>query len=415
MAIAIVLATGACASDAAPTVSPSAVATILPTAAAATAGTTPTASPLPAPGHELYGFVPYWEMDDTIAAHLATTPLSTIGLFSVTHTGKGVLNPRTKGYAKVTGDVGRTIIREAHERGTRVELVYTTFGRAKNTKLFENAGLQGSVIAALVALAGDLGVDGINVDVEGLDPMLVPAYGSFVGALRDAVVAADAGDRVSVATGAGPLGAAMAAAATTEGADRVFLMGYDYRTPGSSPGATSPLENRDGSGRLSLRWSLDMYDALGVPADRLLLGLPLYGITWPVAGPEIGAPETGRGAAWILRRHLDVLTDPTLVPERDETEVVEVYALPAPAPSAPIASTGVPSAPGASASASASADSVPAWSAIYVDSPDTLTRKLGLSEERGLAGAGFWAIGYERGLPGYTQAMRDYVARGATP
>ena len=38
-------------------------------------------SPIPVPKHEVYGFVPYWEMDDTIAAHIAATDLSTVGLF----------------------------------------------------------------------------------------------------------------------------------------------------------------------------------------------------------------------------------------------------------------------------------------------------------------------------------------------
>jgi hypothetical protein len=49
---------------------------------------------------------------------------------------------------------------------------------------------------------------------------------------------------------------------------------------------------------------------------------------------------------------------------------------------------------------------------VYVDSPATLAMKLGLGESRGLAGAGFWAIGYERGLPGYTDLMTRYVAGG---
>lgn len=46
------------------------------------------------------------------------------------------------------------------------------------------------------------------------------------------------------------------------------------------------------------------------------------------------------------------------------------------------------------------------WQAVYVDSPETLGTKMDLANERGLAGAGFWAIGYERGLPGYTDVMR---------
>ena len=101
-------------------------------------------------------------------------------------------------------------------------------------------------------------------------------------------------------------------------------MGYDYRTGASAPGATSPLARRDGDEK-DLPWSLDLYPALGVPSDRLLLGLPLYGVTWPVAGPVIGAPATGRGAAWILRKHADLLLDPSVTPLRDELEAVEVY------------------------------------------------------------------------------------------
>ena len=370
----------------------------------------PSAPPPPPPGHELYGFVPYWEMDDGIAAHLRETPLTTIGLFSVTHNSKGAIASGQKGYRKITGDGGRQLIREAHDRGTRVELVYSSFTRAKNRRLFESQTLQDGVIASLVALADDLGVDGINVDVEGLDPTLVPAYGSFVGALGAALTAADPGDQVSVSTGAGPLGAAMAAAASAGGAERVFLMGYDYRTGRSAPGASAPLDNREGPGEPSLRWSLDMYAALGVPPERTLLGLPLYGVEWPVAGPVIGAPETGPGESWILRRHLDVLVDPALVPERDETEVVEVYFIGAGTAAGSTSPAASPS-PGAS---SAGTGQDQTWHAVYVDSPATLRPKLALANERGLAGAGFWAIGYERGLPGYTDVMREFTGAAGT-
>ena len=118
----------------------------------------------------------------------------------------------------------------------------------------------------------------------------------------------------------------MAVAAAAAGADRIFLMGYDYRVAASSPGASAPLDRSDG-GERSLRWSLDLYDALGVPRDKLLLGLPLYGMTWPVAGPVVGAPETGRGNAWIPRRNRDLFRDDAAVPVRDEVEQVDVYFL----------------------------------------------------------------------------------------
>jgi spore germination protein YaaH len=357
----------------------------------------------PVPGHELYGFVPYWEMDAGIAAHLRETPLTTLALFSVTHTSKGALNTKQQGHRRITGDIGQRLVREAHERGTRVEIVYTSFGSERNRRLFERPDLQDAVIESLVALVERVDADGINVDVEVLDLPLVPAFGDFVGRLRDAVRAADPDGQVSVATGAGPLGAGMAVAAAQAGADRIFLMGYDYRVAASAPGASAPLDRSDG-GERSLRWSLDLYDALGVPRDRLLLGLPLYGMTWPVVGPVIGAPETGRGDAWIPRRNTDLLRDAAAVPVRDEVEQVDVYF---------IGSDGSLAAPTPGASVAAG-DLDRTWTAVYVDSPETLAPKMTLANERGLAGSGFWAVGYERGRPGYRDLMERFVA-GESP
>jgi len=386
----------------------------------ATVSAGPAATPRPAPGHELYGFLPYWEMDATIADHLAKTPLTTLVLFSVTDTAKGSLNTGQTGYKRITGDPGARIIREAHQRGVGVELVFTSFGEARNRALFANEARQDATIASLVALAGDLGLDGICVDIEGIDPLSVAEYGSFVRRLREAVVAADPGDRVTVATTAGGLGATMAAAAVVAGADRVFLMGYGYNVAGSSPGATSPLDRSDGD--RDLAWSIGLYAAAGVPPERTLLGLPLYGMTWPVAGPAVGAPETGPGEAWILRRHLDVLADPTIVPLRDPQEMVEVYLFGSdgstgPPSPGPTVSAGFPSPaatvlPGRSSASPTATPGDISWTAVYVDSPATLAPKMALANANGFAGVGFWAIGYERGLPGYTALMERFVAGG---
>jgi spore germination protein YaaH len=155
-------------------------------------------------------------------------------------------------------------------------------------------------------------------------------------------------------------------------------MGYDYRTAGSQPGASAPLDRHDGD--KDLAWSLDLYHAAGVPVERTILGLPLYGMTWPVTGPEQGAPSTGRGEVWIPRRNLDLLTGPAAAPTYDPVEAVDFLAIPDGA----------------------------GWRAIYLDTPMSLTPKLQLANDRGLAGAGFWAIGYERGLPAYTSLIASF-------
>jgi hypothetical protein len=105
-------------------------------------------------------------------------------------------------------------------------------------------------------------------------------------------------------------------------------------------------------------------------------------MAWPVADPELGAARTGRGQAWIPGDNLGILADPTLAPRHDRLEGVEFIARPA----------------------------GDGWEAIYFDSPQTLAPKLGLADARGLAGAGFWALGYERGLPEYTSLIASFAA-----
>lgn len=358
--------------------------------ASASASARPTVRP--DPGFEVFGYVPYWEMNDGIAEHLARTPLTTLALFSVTHTKTGKIDTSQTGYKRITGAIGRQLIREAHDRGVAVQLAYTSFGSARNERFFASAAIQDATIEALVALTVKIGVDGINVDIEQLAADLVPAYGAFVGRLREALRARLPEAQVSAATGARERGAAMAQAAAAAGADRIFMMAYDYHYGASDVGASSPMDRRDGAVH-DLVWSLDLYEALGVPVERTILGLPLYGMRWRVSGPEIGAPRLGDGVDWVPADNPTFIAHPPTPPELDPIEIVEFYAV---APT-------VSAAPGDSRAAAG-------WQAIYVDSPRTLAPKLLLANERGLAGAGFWAIGYERGLPEYTALMKRFAA-----
>ncbi len=362
---------------------------------------TPRATVLPEPKHEVYGYVPYWEMDESIADHIARTELTTLALFSVTHRRNGKLDNQT-GLRRIRGDVGAAMIRAARRQEARVEIVYTSFGSAKNRAFYGDPKAQERWIEEIVGLVEELGLDGINVDVEALPIDLVPDYGAFVGRLRTALRERVADAQVSVATQANETGAAMAAAAASAGADRIFLMGYDYRWSGSQPGASAPIDRMDGEVK-DLTWSLDLYGALGVPSDRLILGLPLYGVTWPVIGPGFLAQSSGRGDPWVPRRNLGVFADPAFEPAYEPTESVEWYTVPS------AYATSRPSAAVPAVGASPSPEPI-AWNAVYYDSPRSLAPKLRLANERGLAGAGFWAIGYERGLPGYTELIATFRA-----
>ena len=374
-------------------------------------------SPTPRPGEggtELYGYLPYWQITDDVATYLRDAPLSTLAVFSVTARRTGAINTGEKGYRQITSELGRRVIDEAHRRGTRVELVFTSFGERKNGIFFgriANPGGGGAsspgasatpsptpgardapwqrTVIELALLAQDLGVDGINVDVEQLDELDRNAYTEFLRALRTALRELLPEGTITVASEAGLRGMGNAVAAVEADVDRVFLMGYDYHWSGSGPGASAPVDRADGL--YTLRWSIEQYVNAGVPRDRILLGLPLYGMSWKTIGPDRTSSVLGRGTAWIPSQHSDVLLDPNFVPGRDTLEVAEFFVRP----------------------------EGRAWRLTYYDSPATLRAKLALARDQGLAGGGFWAIGYERGLPGYLGLMRDFrdgdVAREEAP
>jgi len=382
----------------------------------------PTADPSPTPvppvgGTELYGYLPYWQVTDSMAAYLDSVPLTTLAMFSVSARRNGAIDNRDPGYKRITGALGRRIIADAHARGARVELVFTSFGGDKNGRFFgrlatplpapttSGGSSPGSsaapsmaappaapwrrTVTELVQLAADLGVDGINVDVERLDELDRAAYGEFLVALGSALRTAAPAATLTVATEAGLRGTGNAVVAAQAGVDRLFLMGYDYHWSGSQPGASSPVDRSDGL--YTLRWSIARYVEAGVPRDRILLGLPLYGNSWRTTGPDRSAPVIGSGESWIPNKHLDVLLDPAFVAGRDPLEVSEFFVRP----------------------------DGDAWRVTYYDSPATIRAKLAFARDQGLAGGGFWAIGYERGLPGYLELMRDFrdgrVARDEAP
>jgi hypothetical protein len=348
------------------------------------------AAPAPTPkpptgGTELYGYLPYWEMTDQVQAYLRQVPVQTLALFSVGVTSSGGIKQKDTGYQRITGARGASLIAEAHGRGQRVELVFTSFGYAANARLFGDdpkaVARRTRAARELADLAAVLGVDGMNVDVELIDGDYNDGYVGFLGDLGSRLRAGNPQATLTVASTTGHGGADRARAALAAGVDRIFLMGYDYHWSGSGAGASSPIQSRDGTP--DLEWSIGAYVDAGVPRDRIILGLPLYGMSWPVAGPVREAAVTGKGSNWIPAKHLDVLLAPGFTPWYDFEEVADYFVT-------PTASGG--------------------WTATYYDSPRSLRPKLELARSQGLAGAGFWALGYDLGLPGYSDLMAQFVA-----
>jgi len=358
---------------------------------------TPTPTPMPTPtvppvgspespmsdhlSSDVYGYLPYWEMTSAIVDYLDWNALSVLSLFSVTWTGSGTLDRSLGGYRAMTGSLGSTVIATAKARGVRVELCFTSFGYDKNATLFGDPVRQAAVIAELRALALATGADGVNVDVELIKGTWFAAYGAFVANLRAALQADNPAASVSVATNANTSGAQMAKRAADAGADRIFIMGYAYRTTSSNPGANAPLVGRSSPSGLDLRWTVDRYALEGVPLGRVILGLPYYGISWPTASGALGAPRTATGSTYVPRRHIGEPASLGASLRYEPGESVSWYAW---------------------YDAAAST-----WRQVFYDTPTSLQPKYAYAVSRGLAGVGIWALGYDRGVPGYWELLKS--------
>jgi hypothetical protein len=362
-----------------------------------------------------------------MADYVASVPLTDLELFSVSAGRNGGLHHSEVGYRRITGAIGTRLISEAHERGQRVQLVFTSFTFEKNTAFFgpslaldDRLAFRRQATPAgaaevpwkrtareLVDLAKGLRVDGIDVDVENIRGSSYEAYTSFLADLRRRLDSAIPGAKLTVATVASQAGAHLAAAAIAGHADRVFLMGYEYHWSGSDPGASAPIVRADG---LSLISSIEAYADAGVPAAKTILGLPLFGMSWTVGFPSPFAPRLAKGVHWFPSSHVEQLTAPGFEPWLAWPETAEFIATLIP----PQATSGAPTASPAP-TASQAPPAPLTWKAVFYDSARTLRPKLALAVTNGYAGAGFWAIGYERGVPGYIELMADFRAGRVTP
>ena len=326
---------------------------------------------------EVYGFLPYWEIDSGTDAYLRYDLITTIALFAVYYDASGNLNTSTllgSGRAALIS----TIVQHAHAQGVRVDLTLrpSTDTANANQAFFANAPAQAAAIAHMAAQVASLGLDGANIDIESLFNSDFAAYGAFGAALRAALVKAHTSARVTVSTNANVSGSGMAAQAISHGVDRAFLMGYNYRGSTSSPvGSISPLVSSVGG--LSLSWSIGQYDKLDVPRNRIILGLPYYGMTWPTTSGVLHATRSGTGVAFFPTDSLPPPAGTTI--NYDAVERSAWYATQDP--------------------------TTKAWSETYFDDETSLRAKYGLAVNDGLAGVGMWALGYDRGQPGYWEAI----------
>lgn len=324
--------------------------------------------------HVVHGYHPYW-ISDATADGYRWDLLSHLAYFSYE------VDPTTGEASTIHGWRTSAVIDRAKAEGVKVLLTVTNFGAAANRTLLSSRAAQDTLIERLVALLAERGGHGVNLDFESVPGDMRSALVSFAAGLRARLDAERNAGRIpdaviSVAAPAVDWNGGWDVAALSAPVDLFFVMCYDYSWSSSAnAGPVAPLRGMTWNVERSLRWYLDE----GVPADRLLMGVPYYGYDWPVAGAAAGAATTGRATARtysIVRQELPAWN----------RQWSEVFLNPW-----------------------VSYESA-SWRQLWYDDEESLGHKYDLVHDLGIAGTGMWALGYDRGY----EALWDLIERKFT-
>ncbi|MEN3005489.1 stalk domain-containing protein [Dehalobacterium formicoaceticum] len=192
------------------------------------------------------------------------------------------LNSENRVQEKVFFEQG---LRHARQNGMGAEMLVAAFDKPLLKNLMEDESSQKLVIEDINGILESRGFDGVNMDLEGIDPSQRDNYVNFISMLKEGLgsrytlslsLPARTSDREWWYDGYDYQSLAKIA-------DRIMIMAYDQHHNGGEPG---PVAGNDWVERV-INYLLPQ-----IPKEKFQLGLGIYGRDWP---------ETGVGKAIFIQ------------------------------------------------------------------------------------------------------------------
>ena len=261
--------------------------------------------------------------------------------------------------------ISSSLVSEIHRQGIRVvPFLSNHWDRAAGIRFLQDVQGASTQLAEYVHAYN---LDGLNVDIENVTHNERAQYTEFVHLLREKI---PAHKEVSVAVAANPKGwtqgwhGSYDYAALGKYADHLFLMTYDESWQGGPAGPMASLGFVEDSVKYALRH---------VPANKVVLGLPLFGRLWSDTGFHGNGVYLNLGAKLIAAYDADIRFDA-------QTQ-------------SPCASFTVNA--GDTAHTVNGKTLTPGSYTLWFENRASIEKKLGLVTKYNLKGAGSWALGQE--------------------
>ncbi len=325
-----------------------------------------------------FGFYPYWL--GTNHSFIQWDKISHIAWFSISLNSDGTV-------ANYNGwpATWNSLVTDAHINSTKVLITAILFGSTSIDTLLRNSTYRATAVNNLVNAVLSGYADGVCIDFE--TPPSGDGYylSLFMRELKENLTSQNPDYSLALCLSPYPWstqvwGDAELFNVLNSYVDYYFLMGYDYYWSGSSnTGACGALFSPNG---------VDAYDAIlkylsyGANRTRFIYGVPYYGYDWPVSSTSYSTPGTATTGTGSSRTYSSAM-----------------YYL---------------SAYGATLQWNTTFKSPWFWyyngtayRQIWFDNATSIGYKYELVNRLDLAGAGTWALGYDKG----TTALWDMIAR----
>lgn len=319
----------------------------------------------------IFGWHPYWQ--NGLEANYQWNLLSDLCFFGYE------VDASTGNAVSTHGWSTNNAVTTALAQGKKVHLCVTLF--SNHATFFGSSSAQTTLINNLINLIQTRGAHGINIDFEGVPSSQSANMTNFMINLSNALHAANPNYQLSICLYAVDWSNVFDEPVLSQYVDFFTIMGYDYYWSGSSQaGPNDPLYGfTDGYDR-SLSRTITYYINAGIPANKLVLGLPYYGREWETVSNAIPSNTTGNN---VFSRTFRVVKNNT---SGFYTSTNAQYNQRSQTTAYIFQNSGT-------------------WRQCWITEGYGMRRRFDLVNQRGLKGIGIWALGYDDGYTDFWDAI----------
>lgn len=321
----------------------------------------------------VFGFFPYWTSEN---AYLDYEALSHISYFSLVAKTNGSLDKRY--WPK------ESLISNAKAHDVKFLITITNFNSSEIDLILNNESNRNNLVKSITEEVNKYKLDGATIDFETPNPSAAANFNIFLESLKKELSFTNEKAEVYVATW--PVDWApdnYDYKKMAQIADGFFIMAYNYHYAGSPK--AGPVTTFDGTsrwGQYTLKWTIDDYlkQKTNNESDKLIMGLPYYGLDWQVDSANVPANTLGTAKAFNYAGAKDMAIKYGRKWDPDSKNPYVIY--------------------------SDSGQTRQLW----YDDAESLSYKYQLALDNRLGGVGIWALGFDAGTNDLWNVLKAYFS-----